>query len=51
MILVCTQIAKKIKIDKSGYRLIINCNDDGGQEIYYLHIHMLGGKNLGSINY
>lgn len=49
MILVSAKIAKKIKIDKSGYRLIINCNKDGGQEIYYLHMHMLGGKYLGPI--
>lgn len=43
------KIAKKIGIDKKGYRLILNCNKDGGQEIPYLHLHLLGGKYLGDI--
>ncbi len=30
-----------------GYRLIVNCNRDGGQEIYHLHLHLLGGRRLG----
>lgn len=40
------KIAKQEKIHKSGYRIIINCNKDGGQEIPYLHIHLLGGEKL-----
>ncbi|BAC24243.1 ycfF [Wigglesworthia glossinidia endosymbiont of Glossina brevipalpis] len=43
------KIAKKEKINHAGYRLIVNCNKDGGQEIYHLHMHLLGGKNLGCI--
>ena len=35
------------EINKSGYRLITNCNKDGGQEIEYLHFHLLGGVGLG----
>lgn len=49
LITASSKIAKKLKINKSGYRLIINCNEDAGQEIYYLHVHMLGGKKLGPI--
>lgn len=49
MIIIATKIAKKNKIDKSGYRLIINCNKDAGQEIYHLHLHLLGGKKLSKI--
>lgn len=49
MIIVSAKIAKLQNIDKIGYRLIINCNQHGGQEIYHLHIHLLGGKPLGKI--
>ena len=42
-------IAKKIGIHKEGYRLVLNCNKHGGQEIPYLHLHLLGGKYLGEI--
>ena len=38
-------IAKK----KSGYRLVINCNPDSGQEVYHLHLHLLGGRPLGPL--
>ena len=34
-------------IHESGYRLITNCNKDGGQEIDYLHFHLVGGLPLG----
>ncbi|NIG99309.1 MAG: HIT domain-containing protein [Buchnera aphidicola (Periphyllus acericola)] len=40
------KIAKNKKIHKSGYRIVINCNKNGGQTIPYLHIHLLGGKKL-----
>lgn len=30
-----------------GYRLIVNCKDHGGQEVYHLHMHLLGGRPLG----
>lgn len=42
--------AKKIAADfgiaDSGYRLVINCNKDGGQEVYHLHMHLLGGRKM-----
>lgn len=40
-------LAKKFKIDKSGYRTIFNCNDDGGQTVFHIHLHLIGGKKLG----
>lgn len=40
-------IAKQLNIHNSGYRLINNCNKDGGQEIKYLHFHLVGGLPLG----
>ena len=41
------KIAEKFKIDDSGYRLITNTGKDGGQEIPYLHFHLVGGVPLG----
>lgn len=33
-------------IDQSGYRLVVNCRDQGGQEVYHLHMHLLGGRAM-----
>ncbi len=38
---------KEQGIDASGYRLMVNVNQDGGQEVFHLHMHLLGGRNLG----
>jgi histidine triad (HIT) family protein len=46
---VARDLAKKEGIAESGYRLIINCNRDGGQEVYHLHLHLVGGKPLGAM--
>jgi histidine triad (HIT) family protein len=43
-----SKIAKQEGIAESGYRTIINCNSDGGQEVYHLHLHLLGGKKITS---
>ena len=47
MMLVAGQLAKQEGIAENGYRLMINCNDHGGQEVYHLHMHLLGGRPLG----
>jgi len=44
---VAKQLAREEGISESGYRLIVNCNEDGGQEVYHIHMHLLGGKALG----
>jgi histidine triad (HIT) family protein len=49
MMVVAAKIAKQEGIDESGYRLIMNCNKDAGQEVFHLHMHLLGGKNLGKL--
>ncbi|TEA27822.1 HIT domain-containing protein [Candidatus Schmidhempelia bombi] len=49
MLIVAAQIAKQEGIDESGYRLIINCNRDAGQEVFHLHMHLLGGETLGKL--
>lgn len=40
------EVATKIGVDKTGYRLITNNGEDGGQEIDHLHFHMLGGGKI-----
>ena len=47
MMLVVKKIARDLKIEKSGYRIVINCNKDAGQVIFHLHLHLLGGQPLG----
>jgi histidine triad (HIT) family protein len=44
---VAAKLAKEMGIDENGYRLIVNCNHDGGQEVPHLHMHLLGGRRLG----
>lgn len=43
------QIAKSEGVDQTGYRVVTNVNSHGGQEIYHLHVHLLGGRQLGSM--
>lgn len=43
------QITKELGMDKEGYRVISNCNEYGGQEVFHLHYHILGGKKLGPL--
>ena len=40
------KIAKDYNIDKNGYRLIFNCNDDAGQTVFHIHMHLLAGRKL-----
>lgn len=47
MLRVAGKIAAQEGIAESGYRLIINCNHDGGQEVYHLHMHLMGGRRMG----
>ena len=45
---VINKIAKQEGIDEKGFRVIVNCGEDGGQEVKHLHFHILGGKKLGT---
>ena len=47
ILLGANKIAKMKNINETGYRVITNCNKDGGQEIEYLHFHLVGGIPLG----
>ena len=46
IVLVANQIARELGIDKNGYRLVFNCGDDGGQDVYHIHLHLLGGRKM-----
>ena len=43
------KIAKQFNVHETGYRLITNCGNDGGQEVPYLHFHLVGGLKLGKM--
>ncbi len=43
------KIAKDLEIAEEGYRVIANCNEYGGQEVFHIHFHLLGGEKLGSL--
>lgn len=51
MVTVAAKIAKQEGIAESGYRLIMNCNQDAGQEVYHIHMHLVGGEPLGKMLY
>jgi histidine triad (HIT) family protein len=44
---VAKRIAEQEGIAESGYRLLVNCNRDAGQEVFHLHMHVFGGRPLG----
>jgi histidine triad (HIT) family protein len=41
------KIAQQKKLDKSGYRIVINSGKDAGQAVQHIHYHLLGGRTLG----
>lgn len=45
--MVINQIAEEKGFKENGYRLIVNCGEDGGQEVKHLHFHILAGKKMG----
>lgn len=40
------EVAKKLGVDQSGFRLVLNSGANAGQEVYHIHIHLLGGRPL-----
>ncbi|AHB13163.1 histidine triad nucleotide-binding protein [Dehalococcoides mccartyi] len=47
MILLAGKLAREMDIAESGYRLVINSGREGGQVVNHLHLHLLGGRQLG----
>ena len=46
MIDAANKIAKDLNIADDGFRLVFNCGDNGGQDVYHLHLHLLGGRKM-----
>lgn len=40
------QLAKNLGVAETGYRTVVNCNPQGGQAVYHLHIHLLAGRQM-----
>ena len=43
---VAAGIAKEQGFAEAGYRVVMNCNQDGGQAVYHIHLHLLGGRPM-----
>lgn len=46
MTLCAQKVAADLGVDLSGYRLVMNCNKDAGQEVFHIHCHLLGGRKM-----
>ena len=44
--LTASQIAKDFGFAENGYRVVMNCNEQGGQTVYHIHLHCLGGRQM-----
>jgi histidine triad (HIT) family protein len=46
MVQSAARFAQELNIADSGYRLAMNCNADGGQTVFHIHLHLLGGRRM-----
>lgn len=46
MVYTAKELANSLQFADNGYRLVFNCNPDGGQEVYHIHLHLLGGRQM-----
>jgi histidine triad (HIT) family protein len=46
LFLAARDFAKKEGVSEDGYRVVMNCNEHGGQSVYHIHLHLLGGRQL-----
>ena len=47
LMLVAKQIAADEGVEEDGYRLVMNCNEGAGQDVFHIHMHLLGGRGFG----
>ncbi|MFQ6676703.1 MAG: histidine triad nucleotide-binding protein [Fidelibacterota bacterium] len=47
IMLTAKRLAEEEGIAEPGYRTVFNCNNDGGQAVYHIHLHLLGGRQMG----
>ncbi len=46
LLLTAAKLAKQEGLSEDGYRTVFNCNQQGGQEVYHIHLHLLGGRQM-----
>ncbi len=46
LFLVASKVAEREGVAQTGYRTIINCNRDAGQEVFHIHLHVIGGRSM-----
>ncbi len=46
LVLTAKSLATKYNIAEDGYRMVFNCNKNGGQAVYHIHLHLLGGRQM-----
>lgn len=46
LLLTAKRVAEEMDIAEPGYRAVINCNRDGGQSVFHVHAHLLGGRRM-----
>ncbi len=44
--LIAARLAKQLGFAEEGYRVVMNCNDAGGQTVYHIHMHLMGGRRF-----
>jgi len=47
LVMAAVSYAKKAGLADDGYRCVMNCNRDGGQTVFHIHLHLLGGRSMG----
>ena len=43
---VANEIAAQKEVDTSGFRIVLNCNEEAGQTVFHIHLHVLGGRQM-----
>jgi len=46
LMLIAKRLAAELGIDEAGFRTVMNCNADGGQTVFHIHLHVLGGRQM-----
>ena len=46
LLLLASTVARQLGVEESGYRVVLNTGDDGGQTVHHLHAHVLGGRKM-----
>ena len=46
LFIVAKKIAKDINVSESGYRIVFNCNENAGQSVFHIHMHLIGGRKM-----